>query len=141
MVDLRNAHGDGPRLIENDGVDIGQVFDVVAAFDENPFPGGNADGCRNGRCRRQFQAAREVDEQEVEYPLPILSRPIDDGRADKGNRNQEVGHLISKILNRRPTGLGFFDEVNDLGQGRIGTDFFDSDDEIPRFNDAAGIDR
>ena len=62
MVDLRNAHGNGPGLIEDDRVDVGQVFDVVATFDEDPFAGGYADGRGNRRRCRQFQAAREIDE-------------------------------------------------------------------------------
>ena len=141
VVDLRDAHGDGPGFVEDDRVDIGQVFDVVAALDEDPLAGCHADGGRDGRCRRQFQAAREVDEQEIEDALPVLGRPVDDGCADEGDRNQEIGHLIGKVLDRCPAGLGFFDEVDDLGQGRIGADLLDADDQVARFDDAAGIDR
>ena len=141
VVDLGDTHGDGPGLVEDDRVDVGQVFDVVAALDEDSLAGCHADSCRDGRRCRQFQAAREVDEQEVEDALPVFRGPVDDGCADEGDGNQEVGHLIGKVLDRRPAGLGFFDEVDDLGQGRVGADLFDADDQVARFDDAARIDR
>lgn len=141
MVDLRNAHGDGPGFVEDDRIDVGQVFDVVTVFDEDPFAGGYADGRGNRRRCRQFQAAREIDEQEIEDALPIFRRSVDDGYANEGNGHQEIGHFIGKVLDWCPAGLGFFDEVDDLGQGRIGADLLDADDQVARFDDAAGIDR
>ena len=60
-LNLWDSHRNGAGLIEDDGVDIGKIFNVVAAFDQNPLAGRHTDSCRNGRRRRKFQAAGKID--------------------------------------------------------------------------------
>lgn len=66
--DVRNlghAHRDGARLVEDDCIDIRQVFDVVATLDEDALTSCPSESSRNSRRCRKLQAAGEVDEQQV----------------------------------------------------------------------------
>ena len=45
-VDLENALGQGAGLIKDHGLDLGQRFQIVGAFDQDAGPAGAADAAR-----------------------------------------------------------------------------------------------
>ena len=78
---LRHADGKRPGLIEDHGVSLSQRFDVIPALDENAFlrGGGNRGGNRRGGGK--LQPTGEIDKEQVQHPLPIPRRAIDDESA------------------------------------------------------------
>ena len=61
LTELTGVYGCGGKhatrqcscLVEDHRRGLGQRLHIVAALDEDPFPSGDADGCRNGRSRRK----------------------------------------------------------------------------------------
>lgn len=80
---LRHTDGQRARLIEHDRIGLSKSFDVVAALDEDAALSRCADGRRNGRSRRELEAAREIDEQQVEHALPIPRCAVDDSGTEE----------------------------------------------------------
>ena len=139
--DLRHADRQRARLVEHDRIRLSQRLDVVAALDQDAALGCGADGRRDGRGRRELQAAGEVDEQQVEDALPVPCRTVDDGRTEEGDRDEEIRHLVGEVLHRCLARLRLFDEVDDMREARILADLLDGDDEFACLHDRARVDR
>ena len=71
--------------------------------------------------------------------MPIPGRPVDDDGPEEGHRHQEIGHPVGEILYRGTLGLGFFHQVDDVGQGRILSHLFHADDQFPGLHDAPRV--
>ena len=80
---LRDTDGQRARLVEHDRIRLSESLDVVAALDEDAALSRCADGRRNGRSRRELEAAREIDEQQIEHALPIPRCAVDDSGAEE----------------------------------------------------------
>ena len=137
---LRDTDRQRARLVKHDGIRLGQRLDVVATLDEDAALRGRRNRRRNRCRRRELQAARKVDEQQVQHALPVARRAIDDGRTEERDRHEEVRHLVSEVLHGCLAALRFLDEVDDMREARVLADFLDRDDELARLDDGARID-
>ena len=137
---LRDTDRQRARLVEHDGVRLGQRLDVVATLDEDAALRGRRNRRRNRCRRRELQAARKVNEQQVQHALPVARRAIDDGRAEERDRHEEVRHLVGEVLHGRLAALRLLDEVDDMRETRVLADFLNGDDELARLDDGARID-
>ena len=139
--DLRDADRDRSRLVENHGVRLGERFHVVAALDEDALLRRRCDGSGDRRRRRKLQAAREVDEEEVQHPLPIARRAVDDRRAEERDRHEHVRHIIGETLHGRASRLRLLDEMDDVRERCVLARLLNLDDELADLDDGTRVDR
>ena len=121
---LRHAYSNGTSFVQNHSIGFCQGLNIVATLNQNTLLGSGANGSRNCGSCRQLQATGEINKEKIQHPLPISSGTINNGSSQEGNRHQQIGHTIRKILYRSSTSLSFLYQMHNMGQGSVLTYLF-----------------
>ena len=131
---FRHSHGEGAGLVEHDGVDLGQPFQVQAAFDQDPVAGraGNRRDHHHRRGQTEFGRRRE-DQKRDDLP-DVAGHHEHDDQEDEHERQQPHGNSISQLLHRRCFTARVLDEGDDAREQRVGADSVGPDVERSGFH-------
>ena len=126
------AHGEGPRLVEDDHGEPVGLLEALAPLDEDPLLGADPRSHHDGRRCRQSHGAGAGDDEDGDE---VEQGPREDGvrdeegpddECDRGDRHdgwhEDGGHAVGDPLDGRLGALGLLDEADDLGKGRLGAD-------------------
>ena len=124
----RLAAGDRARLIEHRGAHAAQVLQRLGALKENAHLGALAGADHNGDGRGQAQRTRAADHQHgdgggkrfVDASGQRHPRHKSYGRDYKHHGHEHAGDLVGHAGDGRLGGVGVLDELDNLGERRVG---------------------
>ena len=125
----RLAAGDRARLIEHHGTYAAQVLQRLGALEQNAHLGALAGADHNGDGRGQTQRARAADHQHghgggerlVYAAGQCHPRRKGHGRDHEHHGHEHAGDFVGHAGDRRLGGVGVLDELDNLGERRVGT--------------------
>ena len=124
----RLAAGDRARLIEHHGAHAAQVLQRLGALKENAHLGALAGADHNGDGRGQAQRARAADHQHSDGGGERLIHVAGQchphhkghGRDREYYGHEHAGDLVGHAGDGRLGGVGVLDELDNLGERRVG---------------------
>ena len=148
--DREPAGGDGPGLVEKDGLNAADAFQNIAAANEDSGAGGQAEGQRGHQRRGEAQSARAGDDYDRKGDRGGANHaertggevPISPGRCgekqDEGDekRSSAVGQAFGAGRGQAEV----FDQVDDALQEDVGADLVGLDEQSPFAVGSAGQD-
>ncbi len=149
FCDLERTAGESAGLVKDDGADIVECFEVIAAFDEDTVTGGRADAAEERQGDGDDKGAGTGNDKEDEaaaYPFAPCSVE------KKGRQNCEesggedncgsivTGEFGDKIFGFRFAGGGIFDKIDDFGYSRFAVGFGNTNRQDTAAVDTAGQD-
>ena len=144
----RLAAGDGARLIEHHGAHAAQVLQRLGALKQNTHLCTLAGAHHNGDGRGQTQGARAADHQHGDGGGERLVDVAGErhpyhkghGRNHKHHGHKHAGDLVGQAGDGRLGGVSVLDELNNLGERRIGAHARGAEGERPGVVDRSGVD-
>ncbi len=135
--DSGEALGQGARLVEDDGVHLGQPLEALPAADEDAECRGATATDHHGHRRGQSHGAGARHQQEshgTEHGLPEVAggQPPDQERHRRGGQDdgdEDAAHPVGDALQGRLVALRLLHQSLQAGQDRFGGHRGDADDE------------
>ncbi len=119
--------GDGAGLVEGDGFEATEVFQVGAAFDQDAVAGGLGDAGQDGGGGAQGQGAGGGGDQQGHGAQEGFAKG--DAKEGREGDQQEIGYqhggdedaleFLGQLLGGGFLGLGLFDHFHDARQGAV----------------------
>ena len=125
--DRKRAVGERAGLVEDDGVHVGERFEVVGALDENAQLGCAADAAKEAERHADHERARAADDQEGQ----AAQDPVGPGAGDQAAAEREyrgsagdggrvdAGEACDEVLGARLLFAGVFYELQDACDGGL----------------------
>ena len=144
--DLERAVGESAGLIEDDGVDLREYFEVIGTLNEYADLGGTADTTEEGERYRDDEGAGAAHDEEGEATEDPVGPGAGDGAADEGERHGRAGDgrgVDAGEARDEVLGLGLFlacvfYELEDAAHGRFAERLGGAYVQKARHVDAAG---
>ena len=133
-IDFEDAARQGARLVEDDGVDLGEHFEVVRALDEHALAARTADAREEAQGNADDEcawAAHDEEDQGAVNPCTPVGRGIERGEAHDGrhdgeedggrddDRRIDARKTCDERLRARLARAGILDKFQNLRGGRF----------------------
>ena len=150
-ADLKHAFRQRAGLIEDDGLDLRECFQIVGALDQHAFLACPADAGKEAQGDAHNERARAAGNKECKRPVnPLLPFSAAAHRKARHRRNNcqrqravadsggiDAGKFCDEILGSRLAGAGVFDKLENFGDCRLAEFLRRADFQDARHVDAA----
>ena len=142
------AVGEGARLVKDDGVHVGERFEVVGAFDENAQLGRAADAAKEAQRHANHERAWAADDQEGQAAQNPVGPGAGDQAAAKGEHRGragdgggvDAGKACDEVLGACLLFAGILHELQDARDGGLAKGLGGAHVDEARHVDAAADD-
>ena len=137
---LRGGAGQGAGLVEDDGVGLGQRFQILAALDGDVGRAALAHGGEDGQRHRELERTGEVHHQDGDGAGDVPGQRVGDHGAREAPRHQLVGQFQRTVLGAGLQLLGFLDHGHDLVVAVGAARSLGQEDALALLHDGARVD-